>query len=142
MAAPIGRFDVRAGDRRLNQRFPIGMALEYKLLQYDSVVGVGEGRTLNMSSSGALIKCEAAVPRGFQIELSFAWPAKTEGTAGLTLVAIGTAFRSTGQTVAVAFSRYYFKTTTRPTAESSAVPGSENCVRTIASPATLSAAGE
>jgi hypothetical protein len=142
MAAPAGKWELEPSDRRLTRRFPIGMAAQYKLLRYGRVVNTGEGRTLNLSSGGALIWCEGALPKGHSIELSLLWPVRLDGRVGMSLEVAGTTVRATGNTVAVAFSRHYFRTRNLRAPDSIAIPGSENCVRTIARPMTLRAAGE
>jgi hypothetical protein len=103
--------DLGVSDRRLNQRYPISAPVLYKLLRYGRrVVRIGEGRTLNLSSNGALIDCEVPLPAGLQVELSIAWPARIDGKVGLSLVASGTIVRSTGNYTAVAFKGHYFRT--------------------------------
>lgn len=52
---------IESSERGLNQRYPIGMSLKYTLLRDGRVVTSGEGRTLNVSSGGALIKFEAVL---------------------------------------------------------------------------------
>jgi len=142
MAAPIGRLEEAVNERRLNRRYPIRLHLQYKVLRYGKVVGAGEGGTLNLSSAGALVRTEAVLPRGFPIDLTIAWPAELEGKVGLSLMISGTIMRVQGQTAAVAFSQYQFKTRTLRACDSMAEPAPANAVRTIAMPKTLSAAGE
>ena len=142
MAAAAGKWELDKIDRRLSRRFPIGMAAQYKLVRYGAVVNAGEGRILNLSSGGALFRSAIALPKGHFIELSIFWPAKLGGQVPLTLEVSGTTVRAIGNTVAVAFSRYYFRTRNLRVCDSSDVPGSENCVRTMAMPMTLRRAGE
>ena len=97
-------------DRRLNQRYPIAIPLEYKLLRSGKVLKTGQGRTLNLSSSGVLAECDAELPNGAAVELSLAWPARIDGKVGLSLIAIGTTVRTAGRGTAVVFSQHYFRT--------------------------------
>jgi hypothetical protein len=97
-------------DRRLNQRYPIRIPLHYKLLHRGKVVKTGQGRTLNLSSSGALFECGAALPKGLRVELSVAWPARIDGKVGLSFVACGKTVRTTGHGIAVAYSKHCFRT--------------------------------
>ena len=110
MAFPVPRMPLQATERRLNQRFPIGIPLQYKLFRYGRVVNSGKGQTLNLSSGGALIKSEVALPKGLEVELSIAWPARLDGVVGLSLVAVGKIVRIAGSRTAVAFSRHYSRT--------------------------------
>jgi hypothetical protein len=110
MASAVSWAALRATDRRLNQRYPIDIPLQYKLLWRGKVVKTGQGRTVNLSSSGALIDCGVALPKGVQLELSIEWPAKIDGKVGLSLVAVGKAVRAAGQNVAVAYSQHSFRT--------------------------------
>jgi hypothetical protein len=109
MAFAVPWVPMDATERRLNQRFPIHIPLRYKLVA-GRLVKTGQGRTLNLSSSGLLIECDTVLPRGVRVELSLAWPATIDGAVGLTLVVIGTTLRTTGNSIAVAHSRHYFRT--------------------------------
>jgi hypothetical protein len=99
-----------ATDRRLNQRYPICIPLQYKLLRGSKVVKTGVGRALNLSSSGTLMESDDILPKGVRVELSLAWPATIDGKVGLSLVAVGKTVRATGQRIAVAFSQHSFRT--------------------------------
>jgi len=79
-------------------------------MRYGRVVNNGEGRTLNLSSGGALIECDVALPKGLEIELSIAWPAMLDGNVALSLVTVGNIVRNTVTRTAVAFSQHYFRT--------------------------------
>jgi len=39
---------LQANERRLNQRFPIGIPLQYKLFRYGRVVNAGKGQTMGV----------------------------------------------------------------------------------------------
>ena len=90
MTAAMCRLELEpeTSDRRLNHRYPIGIAPQYTLMRYGRVVNTGEGRTLNLSSGGALIECDVALPKGLEIELSIAWPAMLDGNVALSLVTV------------------------------------------------------
>jgi hypothetical protein len=97
-------------DRRLNLRYPIAIPLKYKLLRSGKVVKTGQGQTLNLSSSGVLMECDVALPKGAVVELSLAWPARIDGKVGLSLVATGTTLRTTARGTAVVLSQHHFRT--------------------------------
>jgi hypothetical protein len=91
-------------DRRSQQRFPIFIYLRY------IVSGVeGEGRTLNISSNGALIQVPLRLPTGRRIRLFLDWPARLEDRIPLQLVVNGTILRSTAMGTAIAILRYEFR---------------------------------
>lgn len=83
MAFPVPRMP-QATERRLNQIFPIGIPLQHKLFRYGR--NSGKGQALDLSSGGALIQSEVALPKGLQVELSIAWPARLDGVVGLTFI--------------------------------------------------------
>ena len=91
-------------DRRSQRRFPISVRLRYNILGVE-----GEGRTLNISSSGALIQVAQRLPTGRRIQLLIEWPAKLEDRIPLQLVVKGTILRSTVEMTAVAISNYEFR---------------------------------
>src|ERR1700694_4164032 len=91
-------------DRRSQRRFPISVPLRY------IVSGVeGEGRTLDISSNGALIQVRQKLPTGRGIRLFIDWPAKLDDRIPLQLVVKGTIRRSTAVTTAIAISAYEFR---------------------------------
>ena len=87
--------DSSDSDRRMTDRFPLENALRYRFLDPKSSGPVGTGQTLNMSSGGMLLKVEAPLPVGEQIEVSVDWPAQLNARCGLKLVALGKVVRST-----------------------------------------------
>lgn len=102
--------DSSDNDRRMTDRFPLENALRYRFLEAQSCGSAGTGQTLNMSSGGLLLKVEAPLPIGEQIEVSVDWPAQLNARCGLKLVALGKVVRSTREVAAVRIEKYDFRT--------------------------------
>jgi hypothetical protein len=100
-----------ARERRAHRRYPIALEVEYVLIDRSGLVHPGQGSTVNLSSSGALIQSAQPIPTGtFNVEVTVYWPAGQEGTA-VMLVAHGRVVRRKPDgTVSVAFYRHTFKT--------------------------------
>ncbi len=102
--------DSSDSDRRTTDRFPLENALRYRFLEAKSSGPAGTGQTLNMSSGGMLLKVEAPLPVGEQIEVSVDWPAQLNARCGLKLVALGKVVRSSPDVAAVSIQKYDFRT--------------------------------
>ena len=70
---------------------------------------IGTGRTLNLSSSGALVVDNHPMKVGQRIDLFADWPIKLDGIA-LQLVATGKVVRSHAGVFALSFNRHEFRT--------------------------------
>jgi hypothetical protein len=91
-------------DRRSQRRFPMFIYLRY------IVSGVeGVGRTLNISSNGAMIQVPQTLPTGRRIRLFLDWPARLEDRIPLQLVVNGVILRSTAAGTAIAILSYEFR---------------------------------
>jgi hypothetical protein len=97
-------------ERRATDRFPIEQELRYRLMEVRHLAPAGEGRTVNMSSSGILFTTGAALPVGERAELSVEWPAQLNEHCGLKLVALGRIVRSDTQMAAIQIEKYDFRT--------------------------------
>ena len=97
-------------DRRTNDRFPLENALRYRFLEAKNPAPAGTGQTLNMSSTGMLLKVESPLPVGHKIEVSVDWPAQLNANCGLKLVALGKVVRSSSEQAAVSIDKYDFRT--------------------------------
>ena len=102
--------DSSENDRRTTDRFPLENALRYRFLEAQESGSAGTGQTLNMSSGGMLLKVEAPLPVGEQIEVSVDWPAELNARCGLKLVALGKVVRSNAERAAVRIEKYDFRT--------------------------------
>jgi hypothetical protein len=98
-------------ERRSCNRFPIEREVRYKILgAHKSVIQVGMGRSLNMSSSGVLFTTESILREGERVELAVSWPALLNDVLPLKLVARGRLVRSNGREAAMSIEKYEFKT--------------------------------
>jgi hypothetical protein len=109
--APIAAwpFDKPSLERRARQRFPLMLAMEYRLLGKQGSYGLG--RTRNISSSGVLF--EAAEQQAFSgsIELVVSWPCLLDGVCALKLVMKGRVVRSESSgVVAIESNQHEFRT--------------------------------
>jgi hypothetical protein len=95
-------------ERRSRQRFPLALALEYRLLGKRECRG--SGQTCNISSAGVLF--EVADRQAFSglIELLVSWPVLLNGACALKLVMKGRVVRSEGAAVAMASTTHEFRT--------------------------------
>lgn len=105
------RRSLSANDRRLGIRFPIEMELTYRVgaksLPWTS------GRTINISSSGILVRTDAAPVRGSKIQMALAWPKLLDDRVPLQLVVNGQVVRAGAGQVAVEVQRFEFRTAAR-----------------------------
>lgn len=99
-----------AHDQRSRNRYAIALNLEYKLLRRGHIPCKGLGRTLNISSGGALVELSDAINLPNLIELSIQWPFLLESAIPLKLIARGPVLRKDGRRIAVAFLRHEFRT--------------------------------
>jgi hypothetical protein len=97
-------------DRRTNDRFPLENALRYRFLEAKNPAPAGSGQTLNMSSTGMLLRVDFPLPVGQKIEVSVDWPAQLNEQCGLKLVALGKVIRSSSEEAAVSIDKYDFRT--------------------------------
>jgi hypothetical protein len=98
-------------ERRSRQRFPIEQEVGYKIFgSHKSVVQVGLGMSLNMSSTGVLFTTESTLPPGERVELAMSWPVLLNDMLPLKLVARGRLVRSAGTQAAMSIEKYEFKT--------------------------------
>ena len=97
-------------DRRTNDRFPLENALRYRFLEAKNPAPAGSGQTLNMSSTGMLLRVDLPLPVGQRIEVSVDWPAQLNEHCGLKLVALGKVIRSSSEQAAISIDKYDFRT--------------------------------
>jgi len=102
-----GRSDY-SSDRRVGIRFPIEMELNYRV-GGRSVKWI-PGRTINISSSGLLMRTEEAPMPGSRVDVSLAWPQLLDDRVPLQLVVAGKVVRAVEGQVAVVLQRFEFKT--------------------------------
>lgn len=70
----------------------------------------GEGKTLNMSSSGVLFTSAHVLLPGRRLEVSISWPAQLNNKCALKLVARGRVVRFENGRTAMEIQQYEFRT--------------------------------
>ncbi len=112
--------DNAQADRRHSDRFPIEREVRYRVLNKRSNEESGDGKTINISSSGVLFTVEHMLLPGRRMELAISWPAQLNNKCALKLVARGRVVRFEGGRAAIEIQQYEFRTQSLATA---AVPG-------------------
>ena len=97
-------------DRRHSDRFPIEREVRYRTLSKRSGEEVGDGKTLNISSSGILFTAEHVLLPGRRLEVSISWPAQLNNKCALKLVARGRVVRFEDGRTAMEIQQYEFRT--------------------------------
>jgi hypothetical protein len=97
-------------DRRGSNRFAIDRELRFKVTNRKVQGEVGQGRTINMSSTGILFTTDQNVLPGRTVEIAVSWPAQLNNKCPLKLVARGRVVRSTEGCVAIQIQHYEFRT--------------------------------
>jgi len=87
-------------ERRLRTRFPLVWDIYYRILGKRTVIG--RGKSINISSSGALVAADHMVSPGTRIQMSIAWPVSHDGLP-LELVIQGRVLRKEEGRLAVRF---------------------------------------
>lgn len=101
-------------ERRRSSRFPIERDVRYKTLNQRTETLAGNGKTLNISSSGVLFTSDHDLPIGTRLELSISWPAQLNDRCLLNLVARGRVTRHNKGQLALQIQQYEFRTQSRP----------------------------
>ena len=96
-------------ERRANRRYPVSVALEYRIVLADRTVTFGVGTVVNMSSRGVLFQTADVLPCSGPIELWIAWPTKLDDTIALELYVGGKTVRIDGAGTAVRISKTEFR---------------------------------
>ena len=96
-------------DRRVHQRYPISVEVEYELLD-EGLQPMGLGRTINISSGGVLVDLSVPLPSRGSIQLSINWPFLLDGPTPLKFRATGNIIRHDGNRVAVQLTEHDFRT--------------------------------
>ena len=97
-------------DRRHSDRFPIEREVRYRVLNKRGGEEAGDGKTLNISSSGVLFTSEHLLLPGRRLELAISWPAQLNQQVPLKLVARGRVVRFEQGRAAIEIQQYEFRT--------------------------------
>ena len=105
--------DLSPSERRRSSRFPIERDVRYKTLNQRAEILAGNGKTMNISSSGVLFTTDHEMPVGTRLELSISWPAQLNEKCFLNLVARGRVTRHFQGQLALQIQQYEFRTQSR-----------------------------
>ena len=97
-------------DRRHSDRFPIERDVRFRVLNKRGGEETGDGKTLNISSSGVLFTSEHMLLPGRRLELSISWPVQLNDLVPLKLVARGRVVRFEQGMAAIEIQQYEFRT--------------------------------
>jgi hypothetical protein len=97
-------------DRRHSDRFPIERDVRFRILNKRGGDEAGEGKTLNISSSGVLFTSEHMLLPGRRLELDISWPVQLNNQVALKLVARGRVVRYEEGRAAIEIQQYEFRT--------------------------------
>ena len=101
-------------ERRFKARYPLELNVRYQSFGKSGVIS-GEGRTVNLSSSGVLVASSDKMSDGMRLKLTIEWPSLLNGTTPLQLVTFGRVVRCDNSSFAVALEHYQFRTMKRKT---------------------------
>jgi PilZ domain-containing protein len=111
-------------ERRIKARYPLELAVHYQTLGNQPLRG--EGRTVNVSSSGALIAAaEHDFDEGARLKITIEWPTLLDGITPLQLVTTARVVRHRESNFGVAFDWYQFRTMKRSASIALAQPFAE-----------------
>ena len=75
-------------ERRRSERYPIDEELRYRVLEPRGKYRMGNGRTLDMSSSGVRFHTEESLRIGERLEMAMNWPASLDGNCRLMKIGL------------------------------------------------------
>ena len=101
---------VEQNNRRHSDRFPIEREVRFKILNKRGGGDAGEGKTVNISSSGVLFTSEQLLLPGRRMELSISWPAQLNNQCALKVIARGRVVRFEQGLAAIEILQYEFRT--------------------------------
>jgi len=110
----VGPEQTQESDRRRSDRFLIEREIRYRALNKRGGEEAGEGKTVNMSSSGVLFTSPQILRPGRRIELAISWPAQLNNKCALKLVARGRIVRFENGLAAMEIQQYEFRTQSEP----------------------------
>jgi hypothetical protein len=97
-------------DRRASLRFPLKLAIKFRLLGSSKIPDWTLTESVNISSGGVFFRTPEAVPPGQSLEACVAWPALLDKHIPLRLVAKGAVVRNDVLGIAMRFETYEFRT--------------------------------
>ena len=97
-------------ERRNSDRFPIEREVRFRVMSKRIGEASGDGRTINISSSGVLFTTAQMLLPGKRLEVSISWPAQLNHKTALKLVARGRVVRFEQGRAAIEIQQYEFRT--------------------------------
>jgi hypothetical protein len=113
-------------ERRHSDRFPIEREVRFKVLNKRGGEETGEGKTLNISSSGILFTSEQMLLPGRRLEVAINWPVQLNNKVALKLVARGRVVRFEEGRAAIEIQQYEFRTQSGAAAKGTVIPALVN----------------
>jgi hypothetical protein len=123
---PVSAMEKVAAERRHSDRFPIEREVRFRVLNKRGGEETGEGKTLNISSSGILFTSEQMLLPGRRLEVSINWPVQLNNKVALKLVARGRVVRYEEGRAAIEIQQYEFRTQSGVTAKGTVIPSLVN----------------
>ena len=99
-------------ERRAGFRYPVTLELSYRELKGKTQL-MGQGKTINISSSGLLFASEHPPSVDADVELMLQWPVLLNDEGPLRLKVNGKVMRTEGGRVAIEISQYEFRVSGR-----------------------------
>jgi hypothetical protein len=97
-------------ERRADRRYPIALALQWKVVRRRKVMDAGRGATVDLSSGGILFHAGRELPVGENVEISISWPALLHNLAPMLWVVSGRIVRCVGERTAIQIDHREFRT--------------------------------
>ena len=97
-------------ERRTRTRFPLDMALRFRLLGRGRNQTQGTGRVVDISSQGVAFRSDVELDQGAPIHASVTWPVTLGGDCLLQLSLEGKIVRVAGNLAVIEVRRYEFRT--------------------------------
>ncbi len=108
-------------ERRSARRYPLDLTIQFELGYGGTETSAGQGRVVNISSSGVLLTTDQVLSPGMKIRLRIEWPARLNQVVPLALHVEGRTVRANGNLAAVRILRSEFRT--RPGAQAAGTTG-------------------
>ena len=110
IAVPIRQANGARRERRSGHRYPVDLLIEYELGRAGKGHPSGQGRVVNMSSSGILIRSDRMLIANQPIRLRINWPALLNDVVPLALRVEGVTVRVDGDLTALKILKSEFRT--------------------------------
>lgn len=96
-------------ERRTSKRYPVHLAIHYRVSQRGALPYTGSGSTREISTTGLSFRCRRVLPVGAHIELTIEWPARNGENGPIDLQLTGFVVRSDAGKTAVRITSHRFR---------------------------------